>query len=178
MEATHLLLLLLLMFLSPLALTSTESMAVTPRKMAQSNPQITVMGMVYCDICSNNTFSTHSYFIPGVEVRIDCLFKAKSPRTAELISFSVNRTTDRNGIYKLEIASVDGVECARERSVQTSCRASLIKSSSSSSCNVPGRITTSDEITIKSTQANLCIYSMNSLNYRPSKHDMALCKTD
>lgn len=27
--------------------------------------QIIVMGLVYCDICSNNTFSRHSYFIPG-----------------------------------------------------------------------------------------------------------------
>lgn len=26
---------------------------------------ITVNGFVYCDICSNNTFSKHSYFIPG-----------------------------------------------------------------------------------------------------------------
>lgn len=27
--------------------------------------QITVMGLVYCDTCSNNSFSKHSYFLPG-----------------------------------------------------------------------------------------------------------------
>ena len=27
--------------------------------------RITVIGTVYCDICSNNTFSRHSYFLPG-----------------------------------------------------------------------------------------------------------------
>lgn len=32
---------------------------------AKGNSQIIVMGLVYCDICSNNTFSKHSYFLPG-----------------------------------------------------------------------------------------------------------------
>jgi hypothetical protein len=27
--------------------------------------QISVMGFVYCDFCSNNSFSRHSYFLPG-----------------------------------------------------------------------------------------------------------------
>lgn len=27
--------------------------------------QIIVMGIVYCDFCSNNSFSRHSYFLPG-----------------------------------------------------------------------------------------------------------------
>ncbi|KAI3457808.1 hypothetical protein Pfo_014471 [Paulownia fortunei] len=139
-----------------------------------SNPQITVMGMVYCDICSNNSFSRHSYFLPGVEVRIDCMFRAISPRTTEQISFSVNRTTNKYGIYKLEVPSVDGVQCARDKAVGSSCRASLM-SSSSSSCNIPGFRTTSDEISIKSKQANLCIYSLNALSYRPSKREIALC---
>jgi uncharacterized protein YuzB (UPF0349 family) len=31
----------------------------------KNNSQIIVMGFVYCDICSNNSFSRHSYFIPG-----------------------------------------------------------------------------------------------------------------
>ncbi|KAK4392850.1 hypothetical protein Sango_1755800 [Sesamum angolense] len=139
-----------------------------------SNPQITVMGMVYCDICSNNSFSKHSYFLPGVEVRIDCMFKAISPRTTEQISFSVNRTTNKHGIYKLEVPSVDGVQCARDKAVGNSCRASLV-STSSSSCNIPGFRTTSDEISVKSRQANFCIYSLNALTYRPSKKDVALC---
>lgn len=40
---------------------------VEPRKV---NPQITVMGIVYCDTCSNNTFSRHSYFLPGSDLKL------------------------------------------------------------------------------------------------------------
>lgn len=138
------------------------------------NPQITVMGMVYCDICSNNSFSRHSYFLPGVEVRIDCMFKAISPRTTEQISFSVNRTTNKYGIYKLDVPSVDGVQCAKDKAVGSACRASLL-STPSPSCAVPSFRTTSDEISIKSRRANVCIYSLNALSYRPSKRDIALC---
>ncbi|CAN4082264.1 unnamed protein product [Withania somnifera] len=140
-----------------------------------ANSHITVMGMVYCDICFNNSFSRHSYFMQGVEVKIDCTFKAMSTRTAELVSVSVNRTTNRYGVYRLEIPSVDGIECAAEKAVGNSCRASLI-GSSSSSCNVPSSTrTTTDEITIKSKQANTCIYSLTALNFRPSKRNAALC---
>ncbi|KAF7130505.1 hypothetical protein RHSIM_Rhsim10G0004200 [Rhododendron simsii] len=144
---------------------------VEPRKV---NPQITVMGIVYCDTCSNNTFSRHSYFLPGAEVRIDCKFKAISPRTTEEIEFSVNRTTDKYGVYKLEIPSVDGIECARDEAIESSCRASLMWSTSSS-CNVPGYRTTSGEIAVKSRRANLCIYSLSALNYRPSRRENRLC---
>ncbi|KAL1539900.1 hypothetical protein AAHA92_24329 [Salvia divinorum] len=138
------------------------------------NPQITVMGLVYCDICSNNSFSRHSYFLPGVEVRIDCMFKAISPRTAEQISFSVNRTTNKNGIYKLEVPSVDGVQCARDKAVGSTCRATLL-STSSPGCTVPSFQSTSDQISIKSKRANMCIYSLKALSYRPSKRDISLC---
>ncbi|RVW45217.1 hypothetical protein VitviT2T_022179 [Vitis vinifera] len=138
------------------------------------NSHITVMGIVYCDICSNNTFSRNSYFLPGVEVNIECKFQAISPRTTEQISFSVTRTTDKFGVYKLEIPSVEGIECASDSAIESSCQASLMWSSSSS-CNVPGHKTTTDEIAIKSKQANVCIYSLNALNYRPSERDTALC---
>ncbi|KAI3825281.1 hypothetical protein L1987_06762 [Smallanthus sonchifolius] len=66
-----------------------------------SIPSITVVGVVYCDTCHNNSFSTHSYYLPGAEVRIDCKFKAVSPRIAEQITFSANRSTYRHGVYKL-----------------------------------------------------------------------------
>ncbi|GAB4848652.1 hypothetical protein Ancab_003363 [Ancistrocladus abbreviatus] len=141
---------------------------------ARPNSQITVMGMVYCDFCSNNSFSRHSYFLPGVEVKIDCKLKAISPRTAEEISFSVNRTTNRRGMYKLEIPSVEGIECAGERAVESVCQASLIWSSSPK-CNVPAYKTTSDQISIKSRQANLCIYSLSAMTYRPAHRSKALC---
>ncbi|GFQ01583.1 hypothetical protein PHJA_002302200 [Phtheirospermum japonicum] len=110
----------------------------------------------------------------GVDVRVDCMFKAISPRTTEQISFSVNLTTNKYGIYKLEVPSVDGVQCARDKVVANSCKASLI-SSSFSSWDVPGFRTTADEISVKSRQANICIYSLNVLTYRPSKRDIVLC---
>ncbi|KAK6912944.1 hypothetical protein RJ641_022545 [Dillenia turbinata] len=138
------------------------------------NPQITVMGVVYCDICSNNTFTKHSYFIPGVEVEINCKFKAVSPRTKEHIEFSVNRTTNRFGMYKLEISSVDGIQCATKSALESSCQACLMWTSSSS-CNVPGYRTTTDEIAINSKQDNVCFYSLGALNYRPNERNKALC---
>ncbi|KAK3183848.1 hypothetical protein Dsin_031134 [Dipteronia sinensis] len=140
---------------------------------ANANARITVMGFVYCDICSNNSFSRHSYFIPGAEVKIDCKFKAISARTREQIQFTVNRTTNRYGVYNLEIPSVDGIACT-EATIASSCQASLIWSSSTS-CNVPGYKTTTNQIAIKSKQANLCIYSLNALNFKPSKRDITLC---
>ncbi|KAM5582063.1 hypothetical protein ABKV19_011000 [Rosa sericea] len=143
-------------------------------KAVKGNSQIIVMGLVYCDICSNNTFSTHSYFIPGAEVKIDCIFKAVSPRIAEHISFSANRTTNRYGVYKLEIPSVEGIKCAEDSAIVSSCQASLMWSGSPA-CNVPGYKSTSDEIAVKSKEANLCIYSLNALNFRPSRRDIALC---
>lgn len=110
----------------------------------------------------------------GVDVRIDCMFKAISPRTTEQISFSVNRTTNKYGIYKLEVPSVDGVQCAKDKAVGSACQASLL-STASPSCAVPSFRTTSDQISIKSRRANVCIYSLNALSYRPSKRDIALC---
>ncbi|PON95418.1 Pollen Ole e 1 allergen and extensin family protein [Trema orientale] len=140
----------------------------------KTNSHIVVMGFVYCDTCHNNSFSKHSYFLPGAEVKIDCMFKVISPRTAEQISFSVNRTTNKYGVYKLEIPSVDGIKCAEESAIVNSCQASLMWSSSSS-CNVPGYRATSDQIAVKSKGANLCIYSLSALNFRPSKKEVSLC---
>ncbi|KAG8655968.1 hypothetical protein MANES_04G087900v8 [Manihot esculenta] len=157
----------ILLFLSSLFIKSLSS-RVEPAKI---NAHITVMGFVYCDICSNNSFSRHSYFLPGV--RIDCKFKASSPKTKEQVSFSVNRTTNRYGVYKLEVPSVDGIVCA-EAAIESSCEASLMWSSSKS-CNVPGYKSTSDQIAIKARHANLCIYSLSALTFRPSKTDLTLC---
>ncbi|KAL8196362.1 hypothetical protein R6Q57_024657 [Mikania cordata] len=139
-----------------------------------SIPIITVVGVVYCDACHNNSFSTHSYFLPGAVVRIDCKFKAASARSAEEIMFSVNRTTNRNGVYKLDIPSVDGINCAKEAAVVNTCRATLIKSTSPA-CDVPAFSTTCNEFSVKSTQANLCIYTMYALSFRPFNKDNQLC---
>ncbi|KAI3768825.1 hypothetical protein L2E82_19660 [Cichorium intybus] len=152
----------------------TTSMFMELEASKPSIPHISVMGMVYCDACSNNSFNNHSYFLAGAEVRIDCKFNAVSPRTAEQISFSVNRTTNRYGVYRMDIPSVDGIYCAKEAAVMNTCRASLIRSSSPR-CNVPGFITTSDEFSLKSQRDNLCIYSMFALSFRPFKKDLTVC---
>ncbi|XP_054785466.1 uncharacterized protein LOC129291995 [Prosopis cineraria] len=145
-----------------------------PGKPRLPSSHITVMGFVYCDTCSNNSFSRHSYFLSGVEVKIDCMFKARSAKTKEQITVSVNRTTDKHGMYKLEIPSVDGVKCAEDPDVASSCQVNLM-GSSSSSCDVPSYRSTSNEITVKARRDNLCIYSLTPLSYRPSKKDIALC---
>ncbi|KDP41800.1 hypothetical protein JCGZ_26818 [Jatropha curcas] len=160
----------ILFVLSFLFIKSLSSKVVPSR----TNAHITVMGFVYCDICSNNSFSRHSYFLPGAGVKIDCKFKAIAPKIREQVTFSVNRTTNRHGIYKLEIPAVDGMACA-EAAIESACEASLIWSSSKS-CNVPGYKSTSDQITIKAKQPNLCVYSLTALNYRPSKIDLSLCR--
>ncbi|KAK4754843.1 hypothetical protein SAY87_008600 [Trapa incisa] len=137
--------------------------------------QIAVMGIVYCDFCSNNSFSRHSYFLPGADVRIDCRFEAVSAEMAEQITFSVTRTTDRYGVYRLEIPEVEGIRCAEDESaLSSSCQASLVRSSAAS-CNIPGHKWTSNEFSIKSKQTNMCIYSLNALNFQPRKRDINLC---
>ncbi|KAJ0230542.1 Pollen Ole e 1 allergen and extensin family protein [Hirschfeldia incana] len=143
--------------------------------LAKPNAEVTVMGFVYCDVCSNNTFSTHSYFMSGVEVRIVCRFKSASSRTNEMMTFSANRTTNEFGLYKIAITSLD---CADVDNLASSCQASLVgrgRSSSDRSCNVPGYRTTTDQVVFKSKRSNLCIYGFNALNFRPFKRDLSLC---
>ncbi|MFS8029091.1 hypothetical protein Hanom_Chr16g01518261 [Helianthus anomalus] len=87
MNPTFLLLLLLLFLLvSPLH--------------AQSASHITVTGSVFCDVCYDNSFTKHSYFLPGVDVHLQCKFQANAPKTktSEQITFSVNTTTNRYGV--------------------------------------------------------------------------------
>ncbi|CAN1243739.1 hypothetical protein LINPERPRIM_LOCUS5794 [Linum perenne] len=132
---------ILVLFLSFLFIKSL-SIKVEP---AARNAHFRVMGFVYCDICSNNSFTKHSYFMPGAEVRIECKFKASAPKTREQIAFSVNRTTNS------------------------------LMWTPSKSCNVPGYRSTSDEIEIKSRKPNLCVYSLNALNFRPSKRNASMC---
>ncbi|GAV71333.1 Pollen_Ole_e_I domain-containing protein [Cephalotus follicularis] len=141
---------------------------------ANPTSRITVVGVVYCDTCLSNTFSRYSYFLPGVEVHIQCKFKAISPKTAEQITFSVNRTTDRYGTYKAEIPIIDGVDCVAGTEMQSLCLASLI-GRPVSSCNVPVIKTSTNEILVKSKQESLCIFSLNSLTYRPSERNDTLC---
>ncbi|XP_074275191.1 uncharacterized protein LOC141599165 [Silene latifolia] len=138
--------------------------------------QIRVVGSVYCDICSNNTFSTHSYFIPGAEVKVECKLRATAERTTEEITLSVNRRTNKLGMYQMVITGVDGIDCSKERAVVSLCRATLLRTApSSGKCNVPGLNTTSDVVYFKSSEQNVCIYGLGALNFRPSRVNKALC---
>ncbi|EOA15642.1 hypothetical protein CARUB_v10005897mg [Capsella rubella] len=166
MEKKLIMLLLLLQFLSLNSLSLKHS---SPKP----NAKITVTGLVYCDVCSNNSFSKHSYFIPGVEVRIACKFNSASSRTREMITFSANRTTNELGLYKLDITSLEGVACA-EDSLMASCQASLI-GSSSDSCSVPGFRTTTNQVVFKSKRSNLCVFGFTALNFRPLQKNLHLC---
>lgn len=113
-------------------------------------------------------------YVLGAEVKVDCMFKALSAKTSEQITLSVNRTTNKYGMYRLEIPSVDGVRCAEGSEILSSCQANLI-GSSTSSCNVPGYKSTSNVIAVKARRTNLCIYSLNALTFKPSKRDITLC---
>ncbi|KAK1552021.1 hypothetical protein Q3G72_009039 [Acer saccharum] len=110
----------------------------------------------------------------GADVQKQCKFEANSPKTNEHISFSVTRTTDSYGVYKLEIPHVDGVDCVDGMAIESLCQASLI-GSTSSVCNVPGLKTATNEISVKSKQESLCIYSLKALTFRPSKRNSTLC---
>ncbi|KAG9150645.1 hypothetical protein Leryth_008113 [Lithospermum erythrorhizon] len=135
---------------------------------------ITIQGSVFCDVCHANTFSMHSYFLPGVDIHIECKFKANSPGTTEQISFSVNRTTNRHGKYKLKISSIEGVDCVEDSEIQSFCQARLIRSSTST-CNIPALKSTSDEVTIKSKHDNKCTYRLSDLSFTPRSKNVTLC---
>ncbi|KAG9446368.1 hypothetical protein H6P81_012496 [Aristolochia fimbriata] len=135
--------------------------------------KVTVVGTVYCDTCSNNSFSKHSYFLPGVRVRIQCKFKANSLQAGK-ISLSLNKTTDKYGTYKFEIPAFGGFECQEGTLIESICRAKVIRSSASS-CNTPGLKASTKQMAAISKQAHLCIYSFNALNYRPHKRNHAIC---
>lgn len=92
----------------------------------------------------------------------------------------MNRTTDRNGAYKLDIPSVDGDNCESSMDggnseIVTLCEACLIGTSSSSySCNVPFLKSTRNS-EISKHDNNLCVYSLGSLSYKPPIINAPLC---
>ncbi|KAK7374970.1 hypothetical protein VNO80_08413 [Phaseolus coccineus] len=163
--------LILLLFLTSLFTFPFVLIAQSPTPIIS---HISVVGAVYCDTCSTSTFSKESYFLQGVEVHIQCRFRATSPKTSEQISFSVNRSTDQYGVYKLEIPAVDGVNCMDGSAIVSLCQASLI-SSSTSSCNVPFLKSTTRQISVKSKQDNLCVYTLSGLSYKPPQKNTTLC---
>ncbi|GJM98331.1 hypothetical protein PR202_ga15327 [Eleusine coracana subsp. coracana] len=139
---------------------------------------ITVVGSVYCDACSNNTFSKHSFFLKGARVLIQCNFKVNST-TSEELSLEAERTTDQNGVYKLDVPPVDGFACREGHELRSACRATLVRSSSAA-CNVPGQkgssSSSTQHIALRSRATNACFLNLNALNFRPAKRDAALCR--
>ncbi|ONM56233.1 Pollen Ole e 1 allergen and extensin family protein [Zea mays] len=133
---------------------------------------ITVVGSVYCDACSNNTFSKHSFFLKG-QVLIKCSFKVNSTSSEEL-SLEAERTTDQHGVYKLDVPPVDGFECREGHELRSACRATLVRSSSAA-CNVPGLGASTQHIELRSRATSACFLNLNALNFRPAKRDGALC---
>ncbi|MQM06521.1 hypothetical protein Taro_039345 [Colocasia esculenta] len=143
------------------------------RRPAPPPSNITVIGTVFCDICSNNTFTKHSYFLRGARVRVECSFKSNSTAKEE-ITISVERTTDRFGVYRVDVPPVDGFDCREGREIESFCRANLVRSSSAL-CDVPGLSISTEHVAVRCTKTNLCVYNLNALNYRPPKRDLALC---
>ncbi|KAF2916973.1 hypothetical protein DAI22_09g158600 [Oryza sativa Japonica Group] len=133
---------------------------------------ITVVGSVYCDACSNNTFSKHSFFLKGARVLIQCSFKVNSTMAEEL-SLEAERTTDQNGVYKLDVPAAGGFDCREGHDLRSACRATLVRSSSAA-CNVPGLRGSTQHIALRSRATNACFLNLNALNFRPAKRDAAL----
>ncbi|CAN6196557.1 unnamed protein product [Urochloa humidicola] len=148
----------------------------TEAKFLTKANNITVVGSVYCDACSNNTFSKHSFFLKGARVLIKCSFKVNSTASEEL-SLEAERTTDQHGVYKLDVPPVDGFECREDHELRSACRATLLRSSSAA-CNVPGLGASTQHIALRSRSragAGACFLNLNALNFRPAKRDAALC---
>ncbi|KAG0446949.1 hypothetical protein HPP92_028589 [Vanilla planifolia] len=90
-----------------------QSLSLNPNPTsAKPKTNITVIGSVFCDPCSENTFSKHSYFLPGVQVLIQCRFAVRSKASDE-ITVRAERTTDGFGLYKLDIPQWKGFSASR-----------------------------------------------------------------
>ncbi|XP_020245376.1 RNA-binding protein 12-like [Asparagus officinalis] len=164
---------LFMLFFVVVALLFLQSFSLETEKKPVKN--ITVIGTVFCDACSNNTFSKHSYFIQGAKVHVDCKLKSNSNPNGEM-SITVDRTTDRFGVYKLDIPPVDGFVCTEGQEPESFCRATLV-SSSSLSCDVPCIKSSAEHIAVKNEGMHACLYNLNALSYRPAKKYSTSCGT-
>lgn len=196
--------LILFILLSAFLFSNSLSLRTNP-KAAKLKTNITIIGSVFCDACSENTFSKHSYFLQGinytyiksyfsfkqiewltiqisfwalagVQVQIQCKFAVNS-KSVDEISISAERTTDSFGVYKLDIPPVEGFQCKQGLEIKSFCRASLIQSSSSS-CSIPGVQSSTAHVAIKSKARDICILNLNTLNFHPAKRDDNLCSAD
>ncbi|WOL11450.1 hypothetical protein Cni_G20212 [Canna indica] len=103
------------------------------------------------------------------------MLKVNSTSREEIV-ITVDRITDRFGVYKLDIPPVDGFECREGMEIDSCCQASLL-GSPSSLCNVPGLSSSTEHTAVKAGEGKQCLYNLNALNYRPFKKDTNLCGT-
>ncbi|KAH0450693.1 hypothetical protein IEQ34_021385 [Dendrobium chrysotoxum] len=136
---------------------------------------VTVVGTVFCDACSENTFSKHSYFLQGAKVQIVCKFSTETT-SGEEISINTERITDKFVVYKLDIPPVDGFECREGQVLESFCKASLIQSPSPL-CNIPSLSSSNEHLAFKAGEFNSCVYDLNALSYKPAQRDSSLCGT-
>ncbi|KAJ0988780.1 hypothetical protein J5N97_007136 [Dioscorea zingiberensis] len=166
---------IILLFTLLTSLLFTNSLSIESHSKPLSN--ITVIGTVFCDACSSNNFSKHSYFLQGVKVLVDCNFRVNSTSKEE-ISIRVIRSTDEHGVYRLDIPPVDGFECREGKQMESFCHASLVESSSSSFCNLPNLRSSTEHVAMKCREGRACLYNLNALSFRPEKKDSNLCGTN
>ncbi|KAJ8459805.1 hypothetical protein OPV22_032731 [Ensete ventricosum] len=131
-------------FVAVFALLFTRSLCLEADPKPISN--VTVMGTVFCDACASSNFSQHSYFLEGVKVRVQCVLRVNATSAGEM-RVAVDRTTDRFGVYNLDILPVDGFECREGRGVDSFCQASLVESPSSL-CDVPGLSSSTEHVAL------------------------------
>ncbi|PKA63797.1 hypothetical protein AXF42_Ash004806 [Apostasia shenzhenica] len=165
--------LLILFFLSASLFMRSLSLKPSPGG-GKLRTNITIIGSVFCDACSEHTFSKHSYFLQGVQVLIQCKFAANSMTSRDEISISAERKTDVFGVYKLDLPPVEGFQCQKGLEIKSVCAASLLQSSSST-CSIPGLQSSTAHMAIKSKARDICILNLNTLNYHPGKRDGNLC---
>lgn len=85
---------------------------------------------------------------------------------AEELSLEAERTTDQNGVYKLDVPAAGGFDCREGHDLRSACRATLVRSSSAA-CNVPGLRGSTQHIALRSRATNACFLNLNALNFRP-----------
>ncbi|WOL03732.1 proline-rich protein 4-like [Canna indica] len=137
---------------------------------------VTVLGSVYCDACSSNNFSKNSYFLRGALVLVQCKFAVNSTSAAsrEEMSITAYRTTDRFGVYELDVPPVDGFECREGKEIRSMCRATLLKSPSKR-CNVAGFSSATAHVAVKDRGSGVCYCNLNALSYRPARRSVLRC---
>ncbi|KAJ6832123.1 uncharacterized protein M6B38_286045 [Iris pallida] len=136
---------------------------------AKPTSDVAVIGSVFCDSCSENAYSKRSYFLKGAKVLIQCKFG----RT----SIAANRTTDRYGVYRLDIPLAGRFKCREGRETRSMCRA-VLTDSASSHCSLAGLRRSASHAAVRVPRtpgSRLCVLNMNAVSSRPRTRDAGYC---